>query len=86
MPVWAFAALAPVALLACPLSMWVISKMTRRQMSCAMCQVGTRGEHANTLEHLEARKAAVEREMVQVKTETEQNAGIRHATAKAEER
>ena len=85
MPVWAFVALVPVALLACPLSMWVISKVTRRKMSCAMCQVGLRGEHANTLEHLEPRKAAVDREIAQVRTElAEQDVGVRHTTVKAE--
>ena len=87
MPVWAFAVLIPVALLACPLSMWVMSKVTRRKMSCVMCQVGPEDDHPNTLEHLEVRKAAVEREIVQVKTDM-----VRHdvntiqATTKAEDR
>ena len=34
-----------------------------------MCQVGSQDDHEDTLEHLEVRKAAVEREIVQVKTD-----------------
>ena len=34
-----------------------------------MCQAGLEDDHANTPEHLEARKAAVEREIVPVKTD-----------------
>ena len=52
-----------------------------------MCQVGTRREHANTLEHLEARKAAVEREIVPVKTDlVRHDVNTRQATTKAEAR
>ena len=52
-----------------------------------MCQVGSEDDHANTLEHLEARKAAVEREIVQVKTDlVRHDVNTRQATTKAEER
>ena len=52
-----------------------------------MCQVGSEDDHANTLEHLEARKAAVEREIVRVKTDpVRHDVDSRQATTKAEER
>ena len=87
MPVWVFAALIPVALLACPLSMWVMGKVMPRKVSCAMCNVGTHGDHQNSLVDLEARRAAVEREIVQVKTDlVRHDANTKQATTKAEER
>ena len=52
-----------------------------------MCTVGSQLEHANTPEHLEARKAAVEREIVQVKTDlVRHDVNTRQATTNAEER
>ena len=52
-----------------------------------MCQVGSQDDHANTLEHLEAREAAVEREIVQVKTDmVRHDVHTRQATTKAEAR
>ena len=52
-----------------------------------MCQVGSQDDHEDTLEHLEARKAAVEREIGQVKTDlVRHDVNTRQATTKAEER
>ncbi len=84
MPLWAFAVIIPVALLACPLSMWVMSKVMKRKGSCAMCAVGAHSSHENTAVDLEGRKAAVEREIAQVKTEIEQRGISQRATAKIE--
>ena len=83
MPVWAFLPIILLALVACPLSMWVMGKVLRRKMSCAMCAVGTQDKHEHAPVELEARKAAVEREIAQLKTEIEQNASTRRVTAKS---
>lgn len=84
MPIWALVAFVPLALLACPLSMWVMSKVMRRKVSCGMCSFGTEDNGDNTLAHLEARKAVVERDITQAKAEIEQNGNIRRVTAKVE--
>ena len=69
MPIWALAPLVLVALLACPVSMWVMGKVMRRRMSCPVCAVGnqdTVGKHSHDVTSLEARKAAREREIAEV--------------------
>ncbi len=66
MPVWAFIPLILVAMLACPVSMWVMGKVTRRKMSCAACEGSTQETHIHTVEGLEARKAALEQEIAAV--------------------
>ena len=53
----------------------------------AMCQVDSQDDHEDALERLEARKAAVEREIAQVKTDRVwHDVNTRQATTKAEER
>lgn len=68
MPLWALAPLILVAILACPISMWVMSKLMRRNVSCAMCLPGGE-QHGQSVQELEARKAALEREIHALETE-----------------
>ncbi len=79
MPIWALALLILVALLACPMSMWVLSKTTRRKMSCPMCAVGA--EHGHAPADLEARKATVDREIAQVRAEIDRRRTSAPSTA-----
>ncbi len=60
-----------VAMLACPVSMWVMGKVTRRKMSCAACDTSAQETHIHTANGLEARKAALEREIAEVTREIE---------------
>ena len=85
MPIWVFAPIILLALVACPLSMWVMSKVMRRQVSCSMCRVGTGGEHHHSLEALEARRGAIEQEIGEVKGEIERNLNKERIAAKAGE-
>jgi hypothetical protein len=71
MPLWAFIPLILVAMLACPISMWVIDKFTRRKMSCAACNASAQENHIHTPEELKVRKAALEREIAEVTREIE---------------
>lgn len=70
MPLWALVPLILVAIVACPVSMWVMGKLMRRNVSCAMCLPG-RGQHdhGEDVPQLEARKTAVEREIHAIETE-----------------
>jgi uncharacterized small protein (DUF1192 family) len=86
MPAWAFVTIILVAFLACPLSMWMMSKVMRRKVSCGMCSFGTEAKKISTLAELEARRVAVEREITQVKVEIEQKVATQGVAARAEER
>ncbi len=71
MPVWAFLPLLLVAVLACPVSMWIMGRATHRKMNCGMCLPGA--ERKDTMADLEARKDALEREITRVKAQSRQN-------------
>ncbi len=84
MPVWIVAVLL-LAVLACPISMWVMGKVMRRQVSCPMCRVGTGEEHHHSLDAQVARRTAVEQEIAEVKAEIGQNFKSDRTAAKAGE-
>lgn len=71
MPVWAFVPLFLVAVLACPVSMWIMGWVTHRKMNCGMCLPGA--EKKETMADLEARKDAVERDIARVKAQGRQD-------------
>jgi hypothetical protein len=65
MPVWTILALFLVAAVACPVSMWVMGRFMSRRSACAVCGVDPGGQHDHRLDVLQARKAAIEREIAQ---------------------
>ena len=83
MPLWAFMPLILVAVVACPLSMWVMGKVMRRTSTCPMCQMGAGRGHQHSLEILEARRVTVEREIAQLRTSIEQDTENEAMSAKA---
>lgn len=66
MPIWAFVPLVLVAALACPISMWVMGRMSKRKMSCPACGPGAEAKHKHTAATLEARKAELERQIAEL--------------------
>ena len=61
MPVWGLALLFAAAATACPISMWLIGKVTHRKMDCSMCL-----PHED-LASLQARREALDAEIAALK-------------------
>lgn len=75
MSAWVFIPLVLVALIACPLSMWVMGRVTRRKVSCAMCGMVPQENHTHDRESLEARKAAIEKEIAELRSVSVRSGG-----------
>ncbi len=69
MPIWVLALIVPTALLACPASMWVFSKLTRQRMSCSMCLGEPVRGRRQTPADLERQLATIDQEIAQVRGE-----------------
>ncbi len=68
MPIWGFALLFVVAVAGCPLSMWLMRKVMRREVTCGMCQPVAPKQQGTSLTDLEVRRAALDREIAALKS------------------
>jgi hypothetical protein len=61
MPLWLLPLVIALAVAACPVTMWVTSKLTRRKISCAIWGLSAASKDPSSVIDLEARKAEVDR-------------------------
>ena len=65
---WVLAPVFAVGVIACPLRMWAIGKMTKGKVDCMACfGMATGREKESTLSSLEMQKHDVERQIAEVK-------------------
>ncbi len=68
MSLWALVPIVMLSALACPVTMWAISKASKGKLDCMACFAGVRNKHRST-KVAEERMAVLERDIARPRTE-----------------